>query len=134
MVKIFGEEIELPLADNTAEALQIYRTVNKRFRQTPWPRPFDTTTHTVSLGDARDLSAIADGSVHLVVTSPPYWTLKEYPRARRASLAESRTTRRFCANSTESGRSASACSFQADVSAASLATYACRGASSAAIS
>jgi site-specific DNA-methyltransferase (adenine-specific) len=56
--------------------------LEKRFRQTPWPRPFDTTTHTVSLGDARDLSAIADGSVHLVVTSPPYWTLKEYPRAK----------------------------------------------------
>jgi site-specific DNA-methyltransferase (adenine-specific) len=82
MVKIAGEEIELPLADNTAEALQTYRAVNKRFRQTPWPRPFDTTTHTVSLGDARDLSAIADGSVHLVVTSPPYWTLKEYPRVK----------------------------------------------------
>ena len=29
-------------------------------------------------GDARDLSWIPDGSVHLVVTSPPYWTLKEY--------------------------------------------------------
>lgn len=29
-------------------------------------------------GDARDLSWIADESVHLVVTSPPYWTLKEY--------------------------------------------------------
>jgi DNA modification methylase len=82
MVKIAGEEIELPLADNTAEALQMYRTVNKRLRQIPWPRPFDTTTHTVSLGDARDLSEIADGSVHLVVTSPPYWTLKEYPRAK----------------------------------------------------
>jgi site-specific DNA-methyltransferase (adenine-specific) len=82
MVKIFGEEIELPLADNTAEALQTYRAVNKRFRKAPWPRPFDTTTHTVSLGDARDLSEIADGSVHLVVTSPPYWTLKEYPRAK----------------------------------------------------
>jgi hypothetical protein len=37
MVKMFGEEIELPLADNTAEALQIYRAVNKRLRQTPWP-------------------------------------------------------------------------------------------------
>jgi len=28
--------------------------------------------------DARDLSSIADASVHLVVTSPPYWTLKQY--------------------------------------------------------
>lgn len=30
------------------------------------------------LGDARSLSWIRDESVHLVVTSPPYWTLKEY--------------------------------------------------------
>ncbi len=37
------------------------------------------TTHTLHLGDARCLDWIADESVHLVVTSPPYWTLKEYP-------------------------------------------------------
>lgn len=35
-------------------------------------------THTVHCGDARDLRWIADESVHLVVTSPPYWTLKKY--------------------------------------------------------
>ncbi|HEV8588750.1 MAG TPA: site-specific DNA-methyltransferase [Pyrinomonadaceae bacterium] len=29
-------------------------------------------------GDARELGWIADSSVHLVVTSPPYWTLKRY--------------------------------------------------------
>ena len=29
-------------------------------------------------GDARELDWIPDASVHLVVTSPPYWTLKEY--------------------------------------------------------
>jgi len=29
-------------------------------------------------GDARDLSRIASETVHLVVTSPPYWTLKQY--------------------------------------------------------
>ena len=34
--------------------------------------------HLVLRGDARDLSGLADRSVHLVVTSPPYWTLKEY--------------------------------------------------------
>ena len=34
--------------------------------------------HRIIAGNARDLSALADGSVHLVVTSPPYWTLKEY--------------------------------------------------------
>ncbi|MBI3747441.1 MAG: site-specific DNA-methyltransferase [Chloroflexi bacterium] len=36
------------------------------------------TTHRLLLGDARDLSGIPSGSVHLVVTSPPYWTLKDY--------------------------------------------------------
>ena len=32
----------------------------------------------LSLSDARDLDWIPSESVHLVVTSPPYWTLKEY--------------------------------------------------------
>lgn len=35
-------------------------------------------THTLFRGDARDLSWIPDETVHLVITSPPYWTLKEY--------------------------------------------------------
>ena len=29
-------------------------------------------------GDSRDLSFLDDESVHLVVTSPPYWNLKRY--------------------------------------------------------
>lgn len=37
------------------------------------------TTHTFYLSDARDMRAMADESVHLVVTSPPYANLKEYP-------------------------------------------------------
>jgi DNA modification methylase len=36
------------------------------------------TYHRLVQGDARDLSFINDRSVHLVVTSPPYWTLKRY--------------------------------------------------------
>ena len=36
------------------------------------------TTHHLIRGDARQMSYIEDGSVHLVVTSPPYWTLKRY--------------------------------------------------------
>ena len=36
------------------------------------------TEHHLVCGDARDLSFIPDESVHLVVTSPPYWTLKQY--------------------------------------------------------
>lgn len=37
------------------------------------------TTHDIWLGDARDLSFVADASVGAVVTSPPYGSLKEYP-------------------------------------------------------
>ena len=34
------------------------------------------TSHSLYLGDAREMKLKPD-SVHLVVTSPPYWTLKE---------------------------------------------------------
>jgi DNA modification methylase len=36
------------------------------------------TSHDLINGDARDASALADHSIHLAVTSPPYWTLKRY--------------------------------------------------------
>jgi DNA modification methylase len=36
------------------------------------------TTHRLVQGDARDLSFLQDESIHLVVTSPPYWNLKQY--------------------------------------------------------
>lgn len=36
------------------------------------------TSHTLCLMDSRETWAVPDESVHLVVTSPPYWTLKEY--------------------------------------------------------
>jgi DNA modification methylase len=37
-----------------------------------------STTQTIHVSDSRDLSMIQDDSVHLVVTSPPYWNLKKY--------------------------------------------------------
>ncbi len=36
------------------------------------------TEHNIICGDARKLDQIDDDSVHLVLTSPPYWTLKQY--------------------------------------------------------
>ena len=51
---------------------------NAILRYVPWPKPFDETRHLIQCGDARDLSRIPNESVHLVVTSPPYWTLKQY--------------------------------------------------------
>jgi DNA modification methylase len=39
------------------------------------------TTHDLFLRDARFLDDLRPNSVHLVLTSPPYWTLKEYRQA-----------------------------------------------------
>lgn len=36
------------------------------------------TFHKVIIGDARNMKEVPDESVHLVVTSPPYWQLKDY--------------------------------------------------------
>ena len=38
------------------------------------------TTHRLYHADARFMTFIPDNSIHLVVTSPPYWNLKEYER------------------------------------------------------
>jgi DNA modification methylase len=36
------------------------------------------TTHCLYLGDARRMFNLKPASIHLILTSPPYWTLKEY--------------------------------------------------------
>lgn len=56
-----------PLAKNgkAAEAIAV------ALRQVP-------TTHSFYRCDARKLERLPDASVHLVLTSPPYWTLKRY--------------------------------------------------------
>jgi site-specific DNA-methyltransferase (adenine-specific) len=38
----------------------------------------DTTKHKIINGDSRQMNELADKSVHLIVTSPPYWQLKDY--------------------------------------------------------
>lgn len=77
----------LPTADNTSAGLKALQSANRHYRKTAWPAPFDSTTHQIHLGDARDLSWIPDRSVHLIVTSPPYWTLKKY-ETRKGQLGE----------------------------------------------
>lgn len=67
-----------PPNDATPEGLIALLKANEGYRKAVWPEPYDTTLHRLHEGDARDLSWLADGSVHLVVTSPPYWTLKKY--------------------------------------------------------
>lgn len=42
------------------------------------PPSEDRATLTVNVADSRDLSTVRDGSVDLVVTSPPYWNKADY--------------------------------------------------------
>lgn len=61
-------DAEIPrLAKSATELREIEQLIRRR-----------PTEHRLFRGDARDLSFVADESVHLVVTSPPYWTLKAY--------------------------------------------------------
>lgn len=38
----------------------------------------EKTLHKVIIGDSRHMTEVKDESVHLVITSPPYWQLKDY--------------------------------------------------------
>jgi site-specific DNA-methyltransferase (adenine-specific) len=69
---------DLPQSDNVPGAVERMLRANGLLRNLPWPAPYDQTRHVLHLGDARSLSWVPDESVHLIVTSPPYWTLKEY--------------------------------------------------------
>ena len=74
----FATKLAEDFADNERGAINRLLVLNDYYRTHPWPGPFDRTHHHLHLGDARDLSWIDDGTVHLIVTSPPYWTLKKY--------------------------------------------------------
>jgi DNA modification methylase len=84
-IKEFNEA--LGSADNSSVALAHLLEINAQYRKMPWPEPYASTQHILRVGDARDLSWIPDESVHLVVTSPPYFTLKEYEQ-RHGQMAE----------------------------------------------
>ncbi len=64
--------------DNAPGAVQRLLDENARFRHEPWPEPYEKTKHVLNLGDARSLDWIESETIHLIVTSPPYWTLKKY--------------------------------------------------------
>ncbi len=36
------------------------------------------TNHRVYLADSQEMPELGNDSVHLVVTSPPYWCIKDY--------------------------------------------------------
>jgi DNA modification methylase len=68
----------IPATDNEAGAPEALLKANRVLRERRWPAPYDRTRHEMILGDARDLRTIPNESVHLVVTSPPYFNLKPY--------------------------------------------------------
>jgi modification methylase len=80
-------ELDETIQDNKRGTLPKLLELNRVSRLSEWPLPFNATTHIVRQGDARDLSDIPSRSIHLIVTSPPYWTLKDY-ETRAGQLGE----------------------------------------------
>lgn len=66
-------QLENPRTDipRIAKDKQLLKKIESTVQQIP-------TAHHLYQADARQLSYLESESVHLVVTSPPYWTLKKY--------------------------------------------------------
>lgn len=47
------------------------------------------TAHKIIIGDSRYMKEVADESVHLVITSPPYWQLKDYGNGKQIGFNDS---------------------------------------------
>ena len=65
--------------DNEPGTIEKLQELNDFYRRHPWPKEHSVTTHSLCCSDSRNLSRLENESVHLIVTSPPYWTLKDYP-------------------------------------------------------
>jgi site-specific DNA-methyltransferase (adenine-specific) len=77
-VELPEQEPSLPARDNEPGSVEVLLAANRWWRQSPWPEPFHKTIHTIRCSDARSLDHIDSNSVHLVVTSPPYFNIKPY--------------------------------------------------------
>jgi DNA modification methylase len=62
------EQTEIPRLARNPEAMQLLEQVLLRI----------PTSHFLVHGDAREMQSLAPDSAHLILTSPPYWTLKKY--------------------------------------------------------
>ena len=47
------------------------------------------TNHKIIIGDSRNMVGLQDKSVHLIITSPPYWQLKDYGAADQIGFNDS---------------------------------------------
>lgn len=52
-------------------------------------RGMNNTKHQLINGDSRNMGRIPDKSVHLIITSPPYWQLKDYGSDRQIGFHDS---------------------------------------------
>ena len=71
---LLGEYAQANLDETIPKLARDQRTI-ARIESVVRGRP---TSHELIHGDARSACKLADCSLHLVVTSPPYWTLKRY--------------------------------------------------------
>jgi modification methylase len=67
------EQLENPQTDipNIAKDPNLMMQIEDALQQVP-------SSHNLYLADAREISVLEPKSVHLVLTSPPYWILKKY--------------------------------------------------------
>ncbi|MFI5058535.1 MAG: DNA-methyltransferase [Candidatus Acidiferrales bacterium] len=68
LAKLDDPQTAIPRLAKDAQSIHL---IERAVHQVP-------TSHSIYLGDARNMSGLESQSVHLVLTSPPYWTLKEY--------------------------------------------------------
>lgn len=47
------------------------------------------TRHKIIIGDSRQMKEVPDESVHLIITSPPYWQLKDYGNGKQIGYNDS---------------------------------------------
>lgn len=50
------------------------------------------TEHRIYFKDSRNMKEIKDNEVHLVVTSPPYWSIKDYGNPKQIGYSDSLTS------------------------------------------
>jgi site-specific DNA-methyltransferase (adenine-specific) len=48
-----------------------------------------STKHLIINGDSRNMTELTDNSVNLIITSPPYWQLKDYGSADQIGFNDS---------------------------------------------
>lgn len=70
-IRALYDEDEQKAIPRIAKDKEMIRVAEERARALP-------SCHLLTQGDSRRIDNIADESVQLVVTSPPYWTLKRY--------------------------------------------------------